>query len=514
MMRETLAIARIAVLVAASAAAPASAGDWLTAESEHFIVRSDGPGRKVQDYLRKLEAFRYLSLLMLGADAAGAREQVKFDIHLLRDQADMQKVRPEFSKLVAGVYFHCAEGSGAYSTLQDRPRIDDIDPGQVVLFHEYAHHLMTQYAKAYYPQWYVEGFAEYMSTAYVEEDKISLGYPFPERSWLLRQGRWIGFDRVLKPGFKGRGDKADDEWEVLSFYAQSWILVHYMLGDSDRTQKFNAYFARIGAGEDPIAAFEPATGMAIDTLERRLKRYAENMPVVTVASKGMPKASIKTEVLPDNAKDYLLNASLLKTCLSKPQGETVLAQLRALKGAAGNPPPALRLAIDRAEILFGDVKAARDDLQAYVTADETSFDAHHLLGRAWMTVAQDLDGEGRAAAMAQARSQFLKAYRLKKLDAANLYHLAQAMAVDGVSASVVNAARGARALAPGVSDYAIYEAFIDIDANERDKAVQALMPLASNPHDPQQSARVRDAIEAIKAGKGKSDISRALNPAP
>jgi hypothetical protein len=125
--------------------------------------------------------------------------------------------------------------------------------------------------------------------------------------------------------------------------------------------------------------------------------------------------------------------------------------------------------------------------------------------------AKALDGDARAAAVAQARAHFLKAYRLKKLDAPNLYHLAQALAGEGVNNNALNAARTARMLAPSVGDYAVYEALMDIDANDRDKAVIALIALASNPHDPKQSSRMRKAIAAIRAGKNKSDITRAMN---
>jgi hypothetical protein len=34
--------------------------------------------------------------------------------------------------------------------------------------------------------------------------------------------------------------------------------------------------------------------------------------------------------------------------------------------------------------------------------------------------------------------------------------------------------------------------------------------LTSNPHDPQHAARMRSAIEAIKAGKSKSDVSSVI----
>jgi len=499
-------------LVWAVAATPVQAGDWVTVESEHFVITTDGPQRKARDYVRRLEAFRRLGMLFLGADAADARARVPFSVHLLKSQDDMRKVRPEYSDNVAGVYFHCAEGSGAYSSLQHYQDTDGGDPGLQILFHEYAHHLMFQYARTMYPLWYVEGYAEYLSTAYVEDDKITLGHSSQARSWVLRQNRWIGFDRVLKPRFEHAGTAAD-EWEIQSFYAQSWLLAHYMLGDSERTRRFNAYFARIAAGEDPIAAFEPATGIAVGSLERTLKRYWGDMFEITVTLKDLPSAAPTVQALPDQAEDYVLSASLLRTCVSQSHGQGILAKLRALEARQASASPALRLALGRAEMLFGDAARAIDGLKALVAAEPTSFEAHYLLGRAWLKSAETLDGVARSSAMEQARGALMQAYRLKKLDAPNLYFLAQALSHGGVDANVVNAARGARALAPNVAAYGFYEAAVDLDAGDRDKAVSALMPLASNPHDPALAARARNAIAAIQAGKSRDDVHRALQGA-
>lgn len=509
-MRSAMARGWVAGLLMAVAGMPAKAGDWFTVETEHFTITTDGPKDTAQDYVKKLEAFRHLSLLTVGADPASARAQAKFDIHLLKSRDEMLKVRPGFASAVSGAYFQCVEGSSAYSSLTYREfKVDDSDRGLEALFHEYAHHVMFQYARAFYPQWYVEGFAEYMSTAYVGEGSISLGHDSPDRLRLLHKDRWIGFDRVLKPSFTYAGDKANDEWEILSFYAQSWLLTHYMLSDSERTKRFNDYFARVGAGEDPIAAFEPATGIAVGSLKRTLKRYMDNMEVIKINMKDLPGAAIRVQAV-DDANDHLFSASLLKTCMPRSQGEAILAQLRAARGSAAGVTPAMRLALDRAEILFGDVKVAIDDLKAQVSADEASFEAQYLLGRAWMKSATQLEGAARTAAEDQARAAFFKAYRLKKLDAPNLYFLSQSLSTGGVNANALNAARVARSLSPAVTDYAVHEAWLDLQAGERERAVAALMPLASNPHDQKQASRMRDAIEAIKAGKGQADVSHAM----
>ncbi|MDP9123384.1 MAG: DUF1570 domain-containing protein, partial [Pseudomonadota bacterium] len=349
---------------------PAQAANWSRVETAHFVITTDASARKVETYAQRIEAFRLVALMMLGADPTSTRTQGKFDIWLLRSQQQVQKLRPKFLQQMGGVYFTCEEGAIAYASVQEPWARDDSDAGLMTLLHEYSHHLMFQSARAWYPAWYVEGFADYMSTASMDEGRVSLGNPHPWRVRWLAQDRWLKFERVLAPQGLYAGDKVADEDDVQSFYAQSWVLAHYMLNDSERTRRFNAYFARVGAGEDPVAAFEPATGIPVSKLKQLLKRYLEEMPVIVIRNKDIPNVTAQASPLPEDTRDWLLNASLLRTCMGKPQGEQVLAQLRTQASAPAGVSPELRLARDRAEILFGDAKAARDDLTAHAAEDE------------------------------------------------------------------------------------------------------------------------------------------------
>ena len=512
-MRLMTASGMVAIALASVVGLCANAGaaEWSRVESEHFVITSDGPTRTAESYAQKIEAFRYVALMLLGGDSSGARAQSKFDIYLLHDQAELQKVRPNFSNSFAGIYFPCDEGSIAYVSLQTDWSNDGTDGGLLTLLHEYSHHLMFQASPAYYPTWYVEGFADYMATAYMDDGRISLGNAHPWRMAILRQDRWMKFETLLSSLALNNVDKANDERDVYSFYAQSWLLTHYMLNDTERTKKFNAYFVRLRAGEDPVAAFEPATGIPVSKLEHLLKHYLQALPVINVHSKEIPQATPKAQVLPDDTRDWVLDASLLRTCMAKPQGEAVLAQLRTLATARTGVPAELRLARDRAEILFGDAGAASADLLAHAAVDETSFDAHYLMGRASLLRARGLQGDARAAAVEQARDEFIKAYRLRKFDAANLYFLSYALPGGGTNINVLNAARGAHALAPGIGGYAVQEALVDIDASRPDLAIQALMPLTSGADDPKQGARMRAAIDAIRAGKSRVEVEHVVN---
>jgi tetratricopeptide (TPR) repeat protein len=356
----------------------------------------------------------------------------------------------------------------------------------------------------------VEGFAEYMSTAVFEEGRLSVGEPNAVRAAEVDRGG-LGYEEVLRWHLRPAKDrKGNDRYP---FYAQSWLLAHYMLGDDERAKRLAAYFVRIGAGEEPVAAFEAATGIAVGELPKLLRQYRRNMMALRVKSDDMPRATIQAFPLGKDADAYLLTASQLR-CTTPERAQPLLAKLRTLAPDAAGASPGLRLALASAEARFGDVASAITMLDAHVAADADSAEAHYLLGRAWTRRAQALSGDEQATAYANARRHLFQAYRLRKGDAPTLYHLARALSRDGPNANALNAARNARALAPAVREYAVLEAQLDLQAGDRERAVRALGPLASDPHHADMAASMRQAIEAIRAGKGLEDLLALMNPDP
>ena len=489
----------------------ARADSWIKAESAHFLIYSNAPEQKTRTYVRKLEAFRTLTNMLVGSHGTGP--QVKFQIYLLNSGDQMQIVRPSFAKGVGGVYFNCAEGTSAYSAIQYSK--SDQDPSLLVLFHEYSHYVMFQTAKIAYPMWYAEGFAEYLSTAAPDKGQISIGEPAQGRMYVLGKDRWIDFARVLKPDFGFAGDRANNPWEIQSFYAQSWLLTHYMMSDAHRAAALNAYFVRVAAGEDPLTAWPAATGMAIQDLHRILARYQTRMSYLKVAVADYPESAIAVSTVPATDSRIILDASLLNTCLSSQQGQAVLARLQFEAPATG-ATPLYQLALARAQLLFGDPAAAEAPLLAMVSADADNFEARYLLGRVYTALAAKSAGKEAADLNDQAHSLYLAAYRLDAYNAPNLYYLSRTAGdpAQGANRNAVNAANKARLLAPGVLDYAKYAAYTDLAIGNRDGAAEVLTPFLSDPHNQVQAGRIQTAIVAIRDGKPMADVVRLLADVP
>lgn len=489
----------------------ARADSWIKAESAHFIIYSNAPEQKTRTYVRKLEAFRTLTNMLVGRKGDGP--QVKFQIYLLNSGDQMQIVRPGFAKGVGGVYFNCAEGTSAYSAIQYSR--SDQDPSLLVLFHEYSHYVMFQTARIAYPMWYAEGFAEYLSTADPQNGMISVGEPAKGRSSVLAKDRWIDFSRVLKPDFGFAGDKSNNPWEIQSFYAQSWLLTHYMMSDPTRAAALNAYFVRIAKGEDPVDAWPLATGIKVGDLHRILARYQARMYYLKVPVADYPETAITVNDVPAAEGRILLDASLLNTCLPVQQGQAVLAHLQTMAPTAGTTPT-YQLALARGELLFGDPAAAEAPLKALVATDSDNFEARYLLGRVYTRMAGSANGQDAADLNRRARDLYLAAYRLDRFNAPNLYYLSRASGdpAEPGDRNAVNAANNAHMLAPGVLDYAKYAAYANLAVGDRDQAAAVLTPFLSDPHNRIQAGRVQTAIVAIRDGKSTADVVKLLADTP
>ena len=124
-----------------------------------------------------------------------------------------------------------------------------------MLFHEYAHHFMWQYAANAYPAWYIEGFAEYFATARFERRRIDLGNFSPGRIASIVQGNWLPMDRVLF----GQPRELDREG-MARYYAQSWLIAHYFYSTAERQAALRRYLAAARTGRSAGGAADARPG--------------------------------------------------------------------------------------------------------------------------------------------------------------------------------------------------------------------------------------------------------------
>lgn len=251
----------LAFAALAAWAAPAHA-EWLRAETEHFIIYGDTSERALRAYAEKVERFDFL--LRTYYPITVDHEIPKLEIYLADGRRDMLKAEPGIGASVGG--FYSPNSSRIHAVVDTASRM-----GDQVIFHEYGHHFMFQMAGAAYPSWFVEGFAEYYSTADIRPDRIQFGRHSEGRMLMFVQqpvNSWAPMADVLKWRISDSG-----RYRAGDYYAQAWGLTHYFMSTPERTRMLGQYLAAVMRGEDSIVAMQAATGRTPEQLQNDMRLY-------------------------------------------------------------------------------------------------------------------------------------------------------------------------------------------------------------------------------------------------
>lgn len=149
-----------------------------------------------------------------------------------------------------------------------------------VIYHELTHYFIRN-TTAGVPLWLDEGLAEYYSTFSVSGEKVSIGRPVHEHVQWLRAQPLIPLAQHFAVGHGS--PEYSETTRKGSFYAQSWALVHYLLGgDGTRRQQLAKFLAELRAGKSNEDAFRAAFGSDYAALEEALRAYVRRpaMPYV------------------------------------------------------------------------------------------------------------------------------------------------------------------------------------------------------------------------------------------
>jgi tetratricopeptide (TPR) repeat protein len=151
----------------------------------------------------------------------------------------------------------------------------DMDEASIIL-HEYVHFLIRNHGGFAYPRWYDEGFSEYLSGTKLSRSLFNIGRAPKHRVNGLLYGDWLTPRQLLDPG-----EYANlDVFEQSMFYAQSWVLVHFLLNREGRESKFpddmKTYADQVSSGTDVTEAFENAFGISAGDFTEKLKKYLKS----------------------------------------------------------------------------------------------------------------------------------------------------------------------------------------------------------------------------------------------
>jgi len=264
-MRKALKVCAAAML--AGSTVPAHAA-WYQATSKHFVIFADEDPRQLSEFASRLERFDQAVRLVRGMDDPSVGLGNRLTVFVLPNVEAVQQLAGG-DKFIDGFYIGRASGSCVWVPRKPDANADEAGmSADVVLFHEYAHHLMFQINDRPLPEWVVEGFAEFMSTVRFEKNgDVGLGVPPKFRGYGLFGSDQLPLERMLAGNYS---KITVDQRE--SIYGRGWLLIHYLSFEPARLGQIERYVDLLSKGTSSVQAARTAFG-DLKQLDRELDTY-------------------------------------------------------------------------------------------------------------------------------------------------------------------------------------------------------------------------------------------------
>jgi len=323
----------------------AFAAEWSEVHSPNFvIVTNAGEGRGREVALRFEQMRRIFGNLL-------QRQQVTtvapLQVLAFKSNRDLKQVLPLWKGKpisAAGLYINGGDRNFIALDLSS-------EEAWRVVFHEYAHMLLS----ANYPPtqlWFDEGFAEYYSTIRVGRKEIEIGLPppYPPGTFSL-DANWIPIEQLFSVDTHSR-DYNEDGDRRGRFYAQSWLVVHYLF-DTQKLAQTGKYFDLVMNQHVTLPqAIQQAFGMEVKQFDRTIRDFAHS----------------------DKAKSFTYD--------TPPGMDSVTYQSHGLKDYE-----AQTLIADMQAHIEGYQDRAQKELEAVIGAHPEVAEAHRILG--YLALRQD-----------------------------------------------------------------------------------------------------------------------------
>ena len=456
---------------------------WLRTETPRFILYSNGSEPTLRDYAVRLELLDATFWEVYGLPRPPPPPR-KLPIYLVTDIPMLREVSPTLSSSTAGFY---SAGTGEVFAMGLARRGNDY-----VLLHEYVHHLMMQNFPFGYPAWFIEGYAEYFMETTVNESTIKVGLATGRAQGLALE-QWLPMQELLTKRVSEIPDSKRG-----TFYAQSWLLTHYLVSDPTRAKQLQAYLTAIGQGQKSVEAMEGASGIPTDAWQRRLMTYLTGqMPYVQFKRTQFPKTEVEVARLSPAMSDLLLDDLHVRSDVAPEFRAGLLARIRA-KAAKYPDDVFARTALARAEVSLGAPAAAVPILKRLLADNPKDVEALALEAQRLMALG-DKAPTRRADLYNQAGSILAVAFKLDPKRYQTLFEFARSRSGEAnyPSDNTLTALLSALKLAPQVGEIRLESAQGLMRRSRNREAALILAPLANDPHDSDLAKRAQDLLKQI-----------------
>ncbi len=344
----------LVVAVPLHAAVPPLAGDWTKLVAGDYVIYSDASDVTVRDIATRLLTFRNALSLITRYKVQAPEPVTVFVFHNPTELQTYAHAVLGRNQDVGAITAHDSDGDGDVVLFNG----NDWNP---LIEHDIYHeltHTFTFRSSASLPLWFSEGVAEFYSTFELTGNHVRIGDP------IMGYARWMnkkGLSRLAdvlvadttSPEYLG-GTRTND------FYADSWLLVHYLLlGNPARGKAAPQFLTLLMAKQPPDRACQLAFGIPLTTLERELGRYLDQRSFSALrytiddplkASVGMPVQVSEEEVT------AAMGALLVRGKVSREDGKHLLEVALERKADRAETLAGLALAADSSKPGSGDAQ--------------------------------------------------------------------------------------------------------------------------------------------------------------
>jgi hypothetical protein len=549
MMGRFVSISLAAALLA-STSAPVAAQDaqitvngqalskWKQAESDHFEIYSDGDEKYLTKLSGRLEAIHYLLKIATNMKEPAGAKVVKVKVYAVGDIADVTRLIGDPSVSAAGYYD--AQLAGPLSVIPRNSGTNGSFSGELILFHEYAHHFMLQYQAVAYPAWYVEGFAELAGTASFERaGAITYGKAAKHREGELRYTKRYPAAKMVDGRYVDEKPGAEN-WE----YGDAWALTHYLTFSDKRKGQLGAYLSAINSGQTFADAAKVFGNL--NDLTREVNIYIDGgsfvyktpalPPEVMKAPFVRPMTIAEAEFIDDKItmerlakistqEEYEAWAKMraekkdpvkkdYATYLKEETATREKWMIGLRKKVARFPnDPAAHIVKAHAECMAKDFAACQGSADRALTLQPDNWEATLRKGQAMLGLATQATDSAKKAAFTEARTWLLKANSSNPAAHEPLYHYYQSFRDEGRKApnSAVDSLVYVVDTIPQIDGPRLMLAQEYIARNMFPAARKTLKPLAYSPHESVDQQKAKGLLALIDEKEGKA--AAAATPA-
>lgn len=445
---------------------------WFKAENSRFVMFGDSGEESLRKQISDLSAFD--SVLRTRHQIANDRSTTqKLSIYIVGNPDQLRRVYPSASAGIQGYYL--ATPNIIYLAAG---RMEGDSGSRQLVFHEYVHHFMFHYFPAATPEWISEGYAEYFMTAEVGEDTVVLGKYNKSRAATLLSSDWLPLESLLTGTARSYAPA-----KANLFYAQAWLLTHYMLSDEGRARQFGEVATRISKGRPSSEALREVTGLSSAQITSALRTYLRSGLVTrTIPAPSQGGSDARIIPLPASADELLLEQLALNTSMRASRAPEFVRSVRA--ASARYPGDRMAdLTHAQLEVTLGDRLVGEAILENYLRADPNDAETLRLMAKSRL-IAGIREPRLAPQYRTEARAFLGRAYQADPNDYRTLFAYAMARAADSdyPTENTLEVLLRAHRLAPSVGELSLQTGAALLARGRTAEARIVLERLANSPH--------------------------------